>query len=53
MRKLADSLIAVGQLKEIDVRFHPTQKGKYEIAAGESRWRAAKPPIMATPRRFC
>jgi ParB/RepB/Spo0J family partition protein len=39
--ELADSFRSAGQLQEITVRKHPKLKGKYEIVAGERRWRAA------------
>lgn len=40
--ELAASLQAVGQLTPCLVRPHPTAEGRYELAAGATRWRAAK-----------
>lgn len=41
LRELADSLREHGLLSPIVVRPHPTQPGRYELVAGERRWRAA------------
>lgn len=40
--ELADSISKEGVLLPILVREHPSEKGFYEIIAGERRWRAAK-----------
>lgn len=42
LRELADSLKAKGVLQAILVRPDPKEPGKYQIIAGERRWRAAK-----------
>lgn len=42
VESLARSMARDGVLQPIVVRTHPTQEGKYEIRAGERRWRAAK-----------
>jgi ParB/RepB/Spo0J family partition protein len=42
VESLARSMVRDGVLQPIVVRTHPTQEGKYEIRAGERRWRAAK-----------
>lgn len=42
VQSLADSIRANGVLQPIVVRPHPQQKGKFEIRAGERRFRAAK-----------
>lgn len=42
LQELADSLNAEGMLEPIILRVSPSQPGRYEIAAGERRWRAAK-----------
>lgn len=39
---LSASIQEKGVLQPILVRLHPEEKGKYEIVAGERRWRAAK-----------
>ena len=39
---LADSIRAHGLLQPILVRAHPTEAGRYQIIAGERRWRAAQ-----------
>lgn len=39
---LSASIQEKGVLQPILVRVHPQEKGKYEIVAGERRWRAAK-----------
>ena len=41
LQELADSLSEEGMLEPILVRVSPAQPGRYEIAAGERRWRAA------------
>lgn len=41
-KELLDSVQSVGVTTPIVVRDHPTEKGKYEILAGERRYRAAK-----------
>lgn len=42
LKELADSLKAKGVLQAILVRPDPKEAGKYQIIAGERRWRAAK-----------
>lgn len=42
LRELAASIARSGVMQPIVVRPHPEQKGKYEIIAGERRWRASK-----------
>ena len=42
LRELADSLKARGVLQAILVRPDPKEEGKYQIIAGERRWRAAR-----------
>jgi ParB family chromosome partitioning protein len=42
LKELADSLKAKGVLQAILVRPDPKDSGKYQIIAGERRWRAAK-----------
>ena len=42
LEALAESIATYGVLQPIAVRENPTQKGSYEILAGERRWRAAK-----------
>lgn len=42
LRELADSLKAKGVLQAILVRPDPKDEGKYQIIAGERRWRAAR-----------
>ncbi len=42
LEALASSIQEKGVLQPILVRDHPVEKGKYEIVAGERRWRAAK-----------
>ena len=42
LRELADSLKAKGVLQAILVRPDPKEEGKYQIIAGERRWRAAR-----------
>jgi len=39
---LSESIKEKGVLQPILVRVHPDEEGKYEIVAGERRWRAAK-----------
>jgi len=41
MAELAESIRARGILQPILVRPHPTEPGRYQIIAGERRWRAA------------
>jgi ParB family transcriptional regulator, chromosome partitioning protein len=41
LEELAESIRAQGLLQPILVRPHPTDSGRYEIIAGERRWRAA------------
>lgn len=48
LHELGDSMVAIGQMTPALVRPHPKQHGKYELAAGESRWRAAKLKQRAT-----
>ncbi len=40
--ELAASIRADGVLQPLSVRAHPTQRGRYQIVAGERRWRAAQ-----------
>lgn len=42
LQGLAISIKEKGVLQPILVRHHPQEEGKYEIVAGERRWRAAK-----------
>ncbi|MHB2015352.1 MAG: ParB/RepB/Spo0J family partition protein [Candidatus Xenobia bacterium] len=42
MAELVASVAKYGVLEPIIVRPHPTKRGRYEIVAGERRWRAAK-----------
>ena len=42
IRHLADSIAAHGVLQPLLVRAKPDEDGKYEIIAGERRWRAAQ-----------
>ncbi|HPE48159.1 MAG TPA: ParB/RepB/Spo0J family partition protein [Hyphomonas sp.] len=42
LRELADSIRAKGVLQAILVRPDPKEAGRYQIIAGERRWRAAK-----------
>ncbi|MDX1294298.1 MAG: ParB/RepB/Spo0J family partition protein, partial [Hyphomonas sp.] len=42
LKELSESLKAKGVLQAILVRPDPKEKGKYQIIAGERRWRAAK-----------
>ncbi len=42
LQELADSLQAEGMLEPIIVRVSPNEPDRYEIAAGERRWRAAR-----------
>jgi ParB family chromosome partitioning protein len=42
LRELADSLKTKGVLQAILVRPDPKEEGKYQIIAGERRWRAAR-----------
>jgi len=42
LQELADSIRAHGLIQPIIVRPSPTHNGKYEIVAGERRWRAAQ-----------
>ncbi|MBA4225478.1 MAG: chromosome partitioning protein ParB [Hyphomonas sp.] len=42
LRELAESLKAKGVLQAILVRPDPKEEGKYQIIAGERRWRAAR-----------
>lgn len=42
LQELADSLKARGLLQPLIVRPHPSDKGLYQIVAGERRWRAAQ-----------
>lgn len=48
LRELADSLKAKGVLQPILVRPDPKEAGKYQIIAGERRWRAARMAGLAT-----
>ncbi len=47
-RDFTKTVKAAGVLVPLHVRPHPTEKGKYEILAGERRWRAAKQAHQAT-----
>ncbi|WP_134680900.1 ParB/RepB/Spo0J family partition protein [Paracoccus ravus] len=42
LNELADSLRSKGVLQPLIVRPHPSDKGLYQIVAGERRWRAAQ-----------
>ncbi len=42
LRELADSIRARGILQPLLARPHPTEAGRYQIIAGERRWRAAQ-----------
>ena len=42
LRELADSIRARGILQPLLARPHPEQPGRYQIIAGERRWRAAQ-----------
>lgn len=42
LQQLADSLKSRGVLQPLIVRSHPTDEGRYQIIAGERRWRAAQ-----------
>ena len=42
LQELADSLRSRGMLQPLIVRPHPSDKGLYQIVAGERRWRAAQ-----------
>ncbi len=42
LRELADSIRARGILQPLLARPHPTASGRYQIIAGERRWRAAQ-----------
>ncbi|QFQ85968.1 ParB/RepB/Spo0J family partition protein [Paracoccus kondratievae] len=42
LQELADSLRHRGMLQPLIVRPHPTDRGLYQIVAGERRWRAAQ-----------
>ena len=42
LAELAASIREQGLLQPILIRHHPTRAGKYQIIAGERRWRAAK-----------
>lgn len=48
LRELADSLKAKGVLQAILVRPDPKEAGKYQIIAGERRWRAARMAGLTT-----
>lgn len=48
LRELADSLKAKGVLQAILVRPDPKDPGKYQIIAGERRWRAARMAGLTT-----
>jgi ParB/RepB/Spo0J family partition protein len=47
LEELAESL-KIGQLEAIIVRVHPQNPGRFELANGERRWRAAKLAVKAT-----
>jgi len=42
LQELADSLKSRGMLQPLIVRPHPSDRGLYQIVAGERRWRAAQ-----------
>jgi ParB family chromosome partitioning protein len=42
LNELADSIRAQGMLQPLLVRTHPAAPGRYQIIAGERRWRAAQ-----------
>lgn len=42
LKELADNIKAKGLLQPIVIRPHPTKPGKYDLRAGERRWRAHK-----------
>ena len=42
LRELADSISSQGIVQPLVVRSHPTEPDKYQIVAGERRWRAAQ-----------
>jgi ParB family chromosome partitioning protein len=48
LRELADSLKTKGVLQAILVRPDPKEQGKFQIIAGERRWRAARLAGLAT-----
>lgn len=48
LRELAESLKAKGVLQAILVRPDPKEAGRYQIIAGERRWRAARMAGLAT-----
>lgn len=48
LRELAESLKAKGVLQAILVRPDPKEAGKYQIIAGERRWRAARMAGLST-----
>lgn len=41
LAQLADSIVAHGVLQNIVLRPHPAKPGRFELVAGERRWRAA------------
>lgn len=47
LQALGESMQARGQLEALTVRPHPSQPGRYELANGERRWRAARQVGMA------
>jgi ParB family chromosome partitioning protein len=49
LRELADSIRQDGQLQPILVRPHPSEPEKYQIVAGERRWRACGPSYADLP----
>lgn len=50
LRELADSIKKIGLRQPIVVRPHPTEPGKFQIVAGERRWRAHKLAGLKTIR---
>jgi len=42
IKDLADSIRKNGLIQPINVRPHPTKDGKYQLLAGERRWRASR-----------
>ena len=53
LNNLGASLLEIGQLQPILVRPHPKRAGRYQLIAGERRWRAARPLGHALPKLLC
>jgi ParB family chromosome partitioning protein len=53
LRELGASMRANGQLQECIVRPHPSAPGRYQLVAGERRWRAAAPEYGDIPELRC